>query len=147
MRTRYRLARPLAARLVGATLVAAALAVMVVTLVVVLLNASPGVLLGLALLVVGLAVGAAVAVRGWSILTLDDQGYHVRWRASGVRAASWQDVDDAAATYAGDEPVVVLQLRDGRRTVLPVRLLDVDREDLVRTLQDHLQRGHGIRRL
>ena len=148
MRTRYRLARPLAARLVGAALVTAALAVMVATVVLVLVGAPPSVLLAVAFVVVVVAVGAAFAVaRGWSVLTLDDAGYRVRWRSAGVRSAAWQEVDDAAATHAGEQPVVVLQLRDGRRTVLPVRLLDVDREELVRTLQEHLQRGHGIRRL
>ncbi len=148
MSTRYRLARPLAARIVGAALVTAALVVMVATVVAVGAGGSLGTLLALAGVVVAVALGGAIAVvRGWSVLTLDDEGYRVRWRTAGVPAASWVEVDDAAATYAGEEPVVLLRLRDGRRTVLPVRLLDVDREELVRTLQQHLQRGHGIRRL
>lgn len=147
MSTRYRLARPLAARVVGAALVTAALVVMVATVVAAGAGASLGALFAVAAAVVVVAIGVAAAVGSWSVLTLDNDGYRVRWRAAGVRAAAWTEVDDAAATYAGEEPVVLLQLRDGRRTVLPVRLLDVDREELVRALQEHLQRGHGIRRL
>ncbi len=148
MSTRYHLARPLAARIVGAALVGASLVVMAVTVVAAGAGASLGTMLAVAGVVVAVALGLAVAVaRGWAVLTLDDQGYRVRWRTAGVRAAAWAEVDDASATYAGDEPVVLLQLRDGGQTVLPVRLLDVDREELVRTLQQHLQRGHGIRRL
>lgn len=147
MSTRYRLARPLAARVVGAALVAAALVVMVATLVAAGTGASLGALFAVAAAVVVVAIAGAALVGSWPVLTLDDEGYRVRWRAAEVRAATWAEVDDAAATYAGEEPVVLLQLRDGRRTVLPVRLLDVDREELVRTLQQHLQRGHGIRPL
>ncbi len=148
MSTRYRLARPLAARIVGAALVTASLVVMVATVVAVGAGASLGTLLAVAGVVVAVALGVAIGVtRGWSVLTLDDEGYRLRWRAAGVRAASWVEIDDASATYAGEEPVVLLRLRDGRRTVVPVRLLDVDREQLVNTLQEHLQRGHRIRRL
>ena len=44
-------------------------------------------------------------------------------------------------------PVVVLRLVDGRTTTIPVTLLDVDREQFVRDLQAHLQRGQGLRPL
>jgi hypothetical protein len=42
---------------------------------------------------------------------------------------------------------VVLRLRDGRTTTIPVQMLAVDREAFVRDVQDHLQRGHGLRKL
>jgi hypothetical protein len=46
-----------------------------------------------------------------------------------------------------DVPCVVLRLRDGGTTTVPVGVLAVDREQFVRELQEHLQRGHGLRRL
>ena len=42
---------------------------------------------------------------------------------------------------------VVLHLRDGRTTTIPVAALAADREEFVRDLQAHLQRGHGLRPL
>jgi hypothetical protein len=42
---------------------------------------------------------------------------------------------------------VVLHLRDGRTTTIPVEALAADREEFVRDLQEHLQRGHGLRPL
>lgn len=145
----YRLARPVAAQLLGVALVAVAVLVMVGSVVAALVGAPFGALLGLAGLAVAVVVGAGWWVsRAWTPLRLDDDGYRLRlWRTSGVREARWREVGDAVATYAGDEPVVVLHLKDGRRTVIPVRLLDTDRDQLVRDLQEHLQRGHGIRRL
>jgi hypothetical protein len=149
VRTRYHLARPLAVRLLGVGLVLAAVTVMVTTVLVAVSGGSIGVLFGVTgLVVVAVAAAGVWIARGWAVLELDDDGYRLRWgRAVGVRSARWVEVDDALATYAGEQPVVVLQLADGRRTVVPVRLLEVDRDQLVRTLQQHLQRGHGIRRL
>lgn len=149
MESRYRLSPPLAARLLGVGLVLVALLVMIGTVVAAASGTSVGLLLWVAAVAVALVVGLGLWVaRGWVLLRLDDDGYRLRlWRSAGVRAARWDQVSDALASYAGDEPVVVLQLLDGRRTVIPVRLLDTDPEDLVRALQHHLQRGHGIRRL
>jgi hypothetical protein len=42
---------------------------------------------------------------------------------------------------------VVLRLRDGRSTTIPVDVLAGDREEFVRTLQRLLDGGHGLRRL
>jgi peptidoglycan hydrolase-like protein with peptidoglycan-binding domain len=64
-----------------------------------------------------------------------------------VARGRWVEVEDLSTTYAAGEACVVLRLADGRRSTIPVRVLDVDREELVRTLQSHLQRGHGLRRL
>ena len=52
-----------------------------------------------------------------------------------------------STTTVADAPVVVLRLRDGRTTTIPVEMLAVDREAFVRDVQDHLQRGHGLRKL
>ncbi len=145
----YRLARPLAIRVIGAGLVLTALLVMTSTVAVAAAGGGFGTLLLVAgVLVCLVLVGGLWVARGWAVLRLTEEGYRLRlWRSAGVRAARWSEVSEAAASYAGDEPVVVLQLHDGRRTVIPVRLLDVDRDELVRALQQHLQRGHGLRRL
>ena len=41
--------------------------------------------------------------------------------------------------------MVVLRLRDGRTTTIPVEMLAMDREAFARDLQEHLQRGQGLR--
>ena len=47
-------------------------------------------------------------------------------------------------TVHGDD-CVVLRLRDGRTTTIPVAVLDAPREDFVRDLGEHLHHGHGYR--
>ena len=76
------------------------------------------------------------------------EGYRVQWvRGVGAASARWKDVEDAVTTTVVEAPVVVLRLRDGRTTTIPVEMLAVDREAFVRDVQDHLQRGHGLRKL
>ena len=140
----YRLAPALAARLTGAAFVLLALVVFTLTLL--------GALLGWPLLVVVVAalLGlVAVGIAAWRVQRVvpfhaDEQGYRVRFlRGAGAGEARWTDVEDVVTSFVGDEPVVVLRLRDGRTTTVPVRTLAVDREQFVRDLQDHLQRAHG----
>jgi hypothetical protein len=72
----------------------------------------------------------------------------VQWvRGVGTPAARWKDVEDAVTTTVADSPVVVLRLRDGRTTTIPVEMLATDRDAFVRDIQEHLQRGHGLRKL
>ena len=63
-------------------------------------------------------------------------------------AAKVECVEDREALYpqyfSGG---VEIRLRDGRTTTIPVQVLAADREEFVRDLQQHLQRGHGMRRL
>ncbi len=40
---------------------------------------------------------------------------------------------------------MVLRLRDGRTTTIPVDVLSGSADGFVRDLQDHLDRGHGYR--
>lgn len=145
----YRLAPAVAARLMGLTLVAIALLVFVATALVAFLDLHTVVLLVPVLL--GLLVLVAVVVvlrtRGW-VVRLTDDGYRVHWvRGAGVTAARWSDVEDAVAAETAGSPCVVLRLRDGRTTTVPVEMLAADREAFVRDLQEHLQRGHGLRSL
>ena len=149
MPTEYRLNPAVAARLIGAVLVLVALLVLVSTALVAVLDLHTAVLLVPVLLGLALFVGAAVVHqrRGW-VVRLTDEGYRVQWvRGAGVTAARWKDVEDAVTTTVAGAPVVVLRLRDGRTTTVPVQVLAADRESFVRDLQQHLQRGHGMRRL
>lgn len=80
------------------------------------------------------------------VVRLGETGYRVRFvRGAGVTAARWKDVEDAVTSTVADAPVIVLRLRDGRTTTIPVGVLAGDREQFVRDLHQHLQDGHGIR--
>lgn len=149
MSSGYRLAPTLAARLLGMLLVGMALAVLLVTLLVAAFAGPPA----LVLVPAGLAV-AAVFVLGYllrqrlRVLELDDEGYRVRlMRGAGVKEASWREVEEAVAASPRGIDCVVLQLRDGRTTSIPVSALDAPREEVVRDLQEHLRRGQGLRPL
>jgi hypothetical protein len=56
-------------------------------------------------------------------------------------------VEDAVATTVAGERCVVLRLRDGRTSTVPVGALAGSAAELVQDLQAHLDRGHGYRRL
>ena len=78
-------------------------------------------------------VALAVPLRGVRVVELDDEGYRVRMiRGAGVRAAAWRDVEDAVAASPHGVDCVVLRLRDGRTTSIPVAAVDAPREDFVR---------------
>jgi hypothetical protein len=126
--TTYRLAPALAVRLVGRSLVTLALVVVVLTPVGVLTGAGwvlPG---AAALLGLVLAAGWAwyLARRAWAV-RLSPQGYVVRLlRGVGVTAASWTQVEEVVATSPGGTRCLVLRLRDGRSTRLPMPALAAD---------------------
>ena len=149
MSSGYRLAPALAARLVGLLLVALALLVLVVTLVVALVGGPVVVVL----VVAGLAAVAILAVSvllrsRLRVVELDDEGYRVRLvRGAGVRAARWRDVEDVVAASPHGVDCVVLRLRDGRTTSIPVVAVDAAREDFVEAVRAHLRRGEGLRPL
>ena len=93
--------------------------------------------------------GGYVVTRRIAVVRLGADGYRVRLvRGAGVTAAGWTEVEEAVTTTsASGEPVVLLRLSDDRTTTIPVRALAADREDFVRDLRAHLQRGQGIRPL
>lgn len=145
----YRLSPQLAARLMGASLILWGLLVLVVTMVVVLFSL-PAVIVSAAvvLCVLGI-VGVGVALtRSAYVVRLGESGYHVRFvRGAGVKQARWLDVQDVVTTDVAGSPCVVLRLKDGRTSTIPVEVLAVDREEFVRDLQAHLDRGHGLRKV
>ena len=133
----------------GVLLIAISLLVFITTGLVAFLDLHTAVLLIPAVLGIGTLVAGAIVLgrRGWVVRFTDD-GYRVQWvRGVGVATARWKDVEDAVTTTSANSPVVVLRLRSGGTTTIPVEMLAGDREEFVRDLQRHLQRGHGLRPL
>ena len=133
----------------GVLLILIALIVFIATALVAFLDLHTAVLA--APVAIGLVVFVAASVvlsrRGW-VVRLTEEGYRVQWvRGVGVGAARWKDVEDAVTSTIAEAPVVILRLRDGRTTTIPVQMLAIDREQFVRDLRKRLDRGHGLRRL
>lgn len=147
--TDFALAPALRLRLLGSGLVAIGTVVVLGVLVTWLASLSSVFVSGLvALAVVGVvALGLLAGVRHW-VLRLDEHGYRVRLlRSAQAKSARWSDVLDLQATTVSGQRCVVLRLRDGRTTTLPVDVLEGDATTLTETLSAHLDRGHGYRRL
>jgi uncharacterized membrane protein (DUF441 family) len=133
----------------GVLLIAISVLVFITTGLVAFLDLHTALLLIPAIAGIGALIAAWVVLsrRGWVVRFTDD-GYAVQWvRGVGIAAARWKDVEDAVTTTSAGSPVVVLRLRSGQTTTIPVELLACDREEFVRELQRHLQRGHGLRPL
>ena len=149
MTSAYRLAPAVGARLLGLVLVVLAAAVLGATVLAAALRWSPAVLLVVAGIgVLGVVVAGYVVVRRLAVVTLDEGGYRVRLvRGAGVRSATWGEVEDAVTADLGGIDCVVLRLRDGRRTTIPVEAVAADRNAFVTDLREHLRRGEGLRPL
>jgi hypothetical protein len=145
----FALAPALRARLLGSGLVAVGTVVVLGMLLTWIADLPTAFVTGLVVLaVVGLLVlGFLVGVRHW-VLRLDELGYRVRaLRSAEARAARWSDVLDLQATTRNGHRCVVLRLRDGRTTTLPVDAIEGGSTALTEALSAHLDRGHGYRRL
>lgn len=145
----YGLAPALRARLLGTSLAAIGLVVLLAAVVVTLADLPVGVLTGLVVLAVVavVALGAALGPRRY-VVRLDDTGYRVRFvRGVGRNRARWTDVLDLTTAVVSGEPCVVLRLRDGGSSTVPVAVIEGDREEFVDELQRRLDAGHGYRRL
>lgn len=149
MSSDYRLSRSIAVRAFGVLLAALGVLVVLLTLGVGALDLPAAVLgVGMILVVLALLGSVLLLTRGATVVRLGETGYQVRLvRGAGVKQARWTDVEDVVATTVAGERCVVLRLRDGRTTTLPVRMLSVDDDAFVRDLQGHLNRGHGYRRI
>lgn len=137
----YRPHRALVARVLGSGILVLALLVIVATVALTVIGAPEWVLVFLVLIYIGaFAALATWAVKTVWIVRLDDAGYRVRLvRGAGVRSASWSQVTDLAATEPKGIPCLELTLIDGGVTVIPVEVLDGDREQFVRDVRAHLQ--------
>ncbi len=145
--TVHRLAPAVAARLVGVLMCAVAVMILLSTVAIAVIN------LHTAFLLVPVAVTVLVLAlvwwgwrtKGW-VARLTPEGYRIQWvRGVGTASGRWKDVEDAVTTTVADAPVVVLRLRDGRTTTIPVEVIATDREEFVRDVQRHLQHGQGLR--
>lgn len=147
----YRFAGPFIVRLMGSSLAAVGVLVLVFSGVVVAASLPSAFLtagLAVALVVWLIVLVGFVGLRRRVVVRLDDTGYRVRHiRGTGVREARWKDVEDATAPTVEGERCVVLRLRDGRTTTIPVDVLVGSAEAFVRDLHRHLDRGHGYRPL
>lgn len=145
----YRLARALRVRLWGACLVGLGLLVFLAAIAVVTLelpSAALSAAVGTALL--GVVTVGLLLARGAAVVNLDEAGYRVSLvRGAGVHRARWKDVEDVVIAYVAGERCVVLRLRDGGSTTVPLRMLEADPDSFVRDLHEHLDRGHGYRRI
>ena len=139
----YRLAPAIVVRAAGGALVLLAIAVIALSVVTALVGWGFWVVALLAVL--GLAVvaaGAWWATRRAYVVRLDRLGYEVRLvRGAGVRRARWVDVAEASTAEVGGVPCVVLALRDGRTTTVPVSVLAGDRDEFVARLRALLRRA------
>ena len=145
----YRLAPAISARLLGAAVVVLGILVLVVTLVVVLASAPLAVLWTLALVgLVGIGSAAIYLTKVVYVVRLTDAGYQVRFvRGAGVMQGRWPDVEDAVSANVSGATCLVLRLRDGGSTVIPVAALAADRDDFANDVRQRLARGHGLRPL
>ena len=136
----YRLSPLLAARLLGVSLVLWGLLVFLATAVVVLFSAPVAILsVAVVVCVVGVFTTGWFLTRRTYVVRLTDDGYRVRFvRGAGVRQARWTDVEDAVTAIVADARCVVLRLRDGRSTTIPVDVLAGSADDFVRAVRAHL---------
>lgn len=143
----FGLAPQLRARLMGAFLAVIGIALLVVTIVTFAFDLPGDVISGLVVLtVVGIFTLGFLLVRRWFVVRLDEVGYQVRFvRGAGVASGRWLDVEDLATSTVHGEHCVVLRLRDGRTTTIPVNLIEGDREEFVREVGTRLAAAHGRR--
>jgi len=140
MSSDYRLAPHIAARLLGIGLVVLGLLVAVATAVIVLFAWTIWIL---AVVVVGgilvLLVGGSWLSRKAWVVRLTDDGYQVRFvRGVGVPRARWADVEELVTDTVAGSPCLILRLRAGEATTIPVEVLATDREQFVREVGAHL---------
>ena len=151
MSSTYRFAAPFIVRLAGMALAAAGVLVLLTTVVAVAALRADLPVFGIpatVLVLLALVLGGSLVARRATVVRLDDRGYRVRHvRGAGVRQAGWREVEDVAAATIAGARCVVLRLRDGRATTIPVDVLAGSSEEFVRDLQQHLNRGHGYRPL
>nr|WP_246280277.1 hypothetical protein [Nocardioides daedukensis] len=115
--------------------------VFVATAIVVLFSAPVLILtVAVVLAVAGVFVlGFLLRSRAYVVRTTAD-GYRVRFvRGAGVKQARWGDVEELVTNTIAGSPCLVLRLRNGTATTIPVEVLAVDREQFVRDISTHLK--------
>ena len=144
----FRLAPAIGVRFVGAAFVSIAVVVFVLTFVAAAAKVPFVWVLGLAALAVLATVGLGVALRRLPAVRMDEEGYAVHWlRGVGVRRAAWSEVEEANTASQDGVDCVVIQLREGRTTTIPMAALAVPRDQFVSVLRDELKRARPTRPL
>lgn len=143
----YGLAPQLRARLMGTFLACIGVVLLVSTIVVIAFDVPADVLTGLVVLtVIGIFTLGFLLGRRWYVVRLDDLGYQVRFvRGAGESRARWVDVADLATSEVHGAKCVVLRLRSGASTTIPVDLIEGDKEEFVDELRARLNAGQGRR--
>ncbi|MET0524212.1 MAG: hypothetical protein ABWZ91_05385 [Nocardioides sp.] len=139
----YRLAPLLIARFVGLYLVLLAGVVFAATIVVAIADLPTLVLVVLLVLgLAGLFVMAWVLRSRVTVVHLDETGYRVAMvRGAGVKEGRWADVVEAVTASPRGFPCVVIRLRDGGTTTIPVQALAGDPDAFARDVRDRLRAG------
>ncbi|MCW2855814.1 MAG: hypothetical protein JWR52_1429 [Marmoricola sp.] len=143
----YGLAPQLRARLMGGFLALVGVSLLAVTIITFAFNLPGDVISVLVILVVvSIFTLGFLLARRWFVVRVDETGYQVRFvRGAGAKQARWTDVEDLATSFVVGEECVVLRLRDGRTTTIPVNLIEGDREEFVDELKGRLDVAHGRR--
>ena len=149
MTSDYRFSTALLVRSLGALLAALGALVLVVGILVGVLDLPIQVLtIAVVLAVLTVVAGGFLLSRVTSLVHFDETGYQVRWlRGAGVKQARWRDVEDVVTATVSGHDCVVLRLRDGRTTTIPVKVLDAAPTAFIEDLSGRLDKGHGRRRL
>jgi hypothetical protein len=141
--TEYRLAPTVVARFVGAYLIVFAVVLLAATAVVAVVGLNGDLLV----VVLGLGLLGLIGTSWWlrtrlSVVRLTASGYRVRLvRGAGVHEARWNEVEDAVAAAPRGIPCVVLRLKDGRSTTIPVQVLAADKDAFAREVRDRLRQA------
>jgi hypothetical protein len=136
----YRFSGPFVVRLMGLCFVLAGLLVVLLA-VLVALTPLPGLVLlaGVVVAVAATFLLVLAARRGW-VVRFDGTGYRVRFvRGAGVHQATWSQVEDVATSFVAGEKCVLLRLRDGRTTTVPVGVLAGRPDAFVDDVRAHLE--------
>lgn len=127
----------------GGFLVLVGLVVTVVAVLVAAVDLPTGVLSGTILVSVLAVLLLALTLSRFVVLVrLDEIGYQVHFlRGAGVKQARWSDLEDVVTGFAKSQPVVVIRLRDGRTTTVPVNLIEGSADDFARAIGDAAKKG------
>ena len=139
----YRVAPALAVRLVGLTLATVGVLVFVATLLVAVAGYGATLLLVVALVGVAGAGGLAwwLGTRA-RVVHLDELGYRVRFvRGAGVAAARWADVQTVERHAVAGTDCMVLRLRDGRTTTIPLEVVAGEDRAFAQEVHRRLERS------
>ena len=142
----YAFAPAIRARFMGLGLILLGLVLVIATIVVSALHLP----LAIMIVIVVLAVVFVFALGTWlgriKVLTIDELGYQVRGvRGVGTPKARWTDVHDLQTSAVAGARCMVIRLRDGASSTLPVDVVAGDPEELVKEIRRRLNHAHGKR--